>query len=97
MWPSILASIVFSCATYAMLGLYSTVHWQIMLNKGRPRNGDLLEHVYPVLTQLAWLRIIFAVLALTWAIWSFTGRPRSASIAALALAVFAAMTNLIIM
>ena len=79
-----------------MCYIYGIVHWKIMLNKDVPRNPELLRHVYPLLAQLFYLRIIFAVLAIVWAAWSFRGTPRWGSWVALVLAVFAAMTVFIV-
>lgn len=78
-----------------MLQLYSLVHWRIMFNNGKLSDPQILEPVYTVLTELAWLRLSFAVLAVIWAAWSFKGMPRWGSIIALIFAVFAVMTHLV--
>jgi len=78
-----------------MLHLYAVVHWNIMLDEGRPRDPELLQHVFAALNWLFCFRIVFAVLALLSAAWSFKGNPRWGSMVALAFAVFAAMTILV--
>ena len=80
-----------------MLGLYSYVHFHIMLDKGLPRDSELLKHVYPVLTELGLLRVAFGLLALAFAVWSFKGKPRWASVIVLGLAIFSVMQTFVIM
>lgn len=96
-WSRILASIAFSFATFVMLHLYGLVHWKIMLDKGKPRDEQLLQPVLQLLGVLGWLRVIFAVLALIWALWSFKGRPRLGAMIAFALAIGAILASMIIM
>ena len=95
-WSLVLASLLFSAATYEMLVLYGVVHWQIMFRVERdaPRPP---EAVFAVLGHLGWLRIIFALLAFIWAVWSFRSCPRWASLVALMLSIAALMTIGIIM
>lgn len=95
-WPTILASFIFSLSTYAMLCLYGLVHGKIMLDGGMPRKPEIKE-VYPLLTALGRLRIVFAILALIWAVWSLKGRPRWAGVVALAFAAFAVCTIFVMM
>lgn len=68
-----------------------------MMEKGRPRDPELLEYVYPVLAELGWLRSVFALLALVWAVLSFKGRPRWGAMIALSFAIAAVMNIFIIM
>lgn len=90
-WSALIASLVFSAATFEMLVLYGIVHWQIMfqpdLSSPRPP-----EAVFTVLAHLARLRLVFAVLAVIWAIWSFRGCPRGAALFALAVSLFAILS-----
>ena len=90
------ASLLFSAATFEMLVLYGIVHWQIMFRKTleAPRPP---EAVFLVLGHLAWLRIIFALLAFVWAVWSFRTCPRWVSLMALALSLGALMTIGVVM
>ena len=85
------ASLLFSVATYEMFVLYGIVHWQIMFRK-TPDASRPPEAVFVVLGHLGWLRIIFAILAFVWAIWSLRSSPRWAAIIALALSLGALMT-----
>ncbi|MHC4374577.1 MAG: hypothetical protein ACYSTO_10470, partial [Planctomycetota bacterium] len=75
-WSTIIASLIFSFSTYAMLSLYSIVHWKIMLHNGTPPDDTLKNHVYMLLDILMWLRIIFAVLAAVYAWLSFVQGPK---------------------
>ena len=74
-----------------MLVLYGIVHWEIMLRKtpDAPRPPDA---VFTVLGHLGWLRIIFALLAFIWAVWSFRTCPKWASLIALAVSLGALIT-----
>ena len=104
-WTYAIPSIVCTFTTFFMLSLYSQIHWNIMMkisinkimNEERPIDSELLNNIYPVLTELAILRVAFAVLALIWAIWSFKGRPRWGAMVALGFAICAVMTIFIIM
>lgn len=104
-WTYAVPSIVCTISTFFMLSLYSQVHWGIMMKisinkimkEERPIDSELLDSIYPVLTELGILRIAFAVLALVWAIWSFKGRPRLVALIALGFAICAVMTIFIIM
>ena len=94
-WPALLASVAFSVASHAMARLYAMVHWKIMFNNGVRREGEKVEAVYAVLSELGWLQLAFAGLAVIWAAWSFKGRPRLGAMIALILAVFTIMACLI--
>lgn len=61
-----------------------------------PREPKVTE-VYPLLTAIWRLRIIFAILALIWAAWSLKSRPRWAGVVALAFAAFAVCTIFVMM
>ena len=95
-WSLVFASLLFSAATYEMLVLYSIVHWEIMFrtNPNAPRPP---EAVFVVLGHLAYLHMIFALLAFVWAVWSFRSCPKWASFIALAVSLAALMTIAIIM
>ena len=54
-------------------------------------------YVYEVLRQLSYCRLAFAVLALVFALWSFRGTSRVASMVALAFAMIAVFTLFLIM
>jgi hypothetical protein len=90
-WSCVCASLLFSAATFEMLVLSGIVHWQIMFRMAvatpRPPEGVCL-----VLEHLGWLRIIFAVLAFVWSLWSFRSSPRWAAIIALVISLVALMT-----
>ena len=73
------------------------IHFNTMMKEGRPSDSELLNNVYPVLTELGLLRIAFAILALIWAVWSFKGRPRWGAMIALGFSICAVMTIFIIM
>lgn len=104
-WTYAVPSIVCTIATFFMLSLYSQIHWNIMMkisinrimNEEGPIDSELLDNIYPVLSELGILRVAFAVLALIWAIWSFKGRPRWAAMAALGFSICAVLTIFIIM
>ena len=104
-WTYAVPSIVCTISTFFMLSLYSQLHWNIMMKisinrimkEERPIDSELLDNIYPVLTELGLLRVAFAVLALIWAIWSFKGRPRWAAMVALGFAICAMLTIFIIM
>jgi len=74
-----------------MFVLYGIVHWQIMFRK-TPDAPRPPEAVFTVLGHLGLLRITFAMLALTFAIWSLRVSPRWVAIIALAISLGALMT-----
>jgi hypothetical protein len=79
-----------------MLQLYSTIHWTIMLDKtGFPSQKS--HEAVVILGELGWLRIGFSVLAMAWAVCAIRRQPRWAVLIAIGLAVFAVMTDLVIM
>ncbi|MDD4270068.1 MAG: hypothetical protein PHO07_16350 [Pirellulales bacterium] len=90
----VVASLVFSAATFEMLVLYGIVHWGIML-QNTPDAPAPPRAVFTVLGHLSILRLVFSTLALVWAIWSFREAPRWAARAALGLAVAALFSNAI--
>ena len=93
----VIASLAFSVATFEMLVLYGIVHWDIML-RWRLETPELPKAaVFTVLDHLGLLRLVFATLALVWAVWSFRGAPRWTSWIALGFAILALFTNGIIM
>jgi hypothetical protein len=94
-WSEVVASLVLSAATFEMLVLYGIVHWDIMFrwSSETPKPPDA---VFTVLNHLGALRLVFAVLAFVWAIWSFHGAPRWAAWLALGFAVVALCANAII-
>lgn len=104
-WTYAVPSIVCTISTFFMLSLYSQIHWNIMMKisinkimkEEGPIDSELLNNIYPVLTELGILRFAFALLALIWAIWSFKGRPRLVAMIALGFAICAVMTIFIIM
>jgi len=55
------------------------------------------DAVLTVLAHLGWLRVLFSVLALVWALWSFRACPKWAAITALVVSFVAMMTIGIIM
>jgi hypothetical protein len=95
-WSFVLASLLFSAATYEMLVLYGIVHWQIMF-RWDPTAPRPPEAVFVVLGHLARLRAAFAILAFVWAVWSFRACPRWASVIALIISLVALMTIAIVM
>lgn len=104
-WTYAVPSLVCTIATFFMLSLYSQIHWNIMMKisinrlmkEERLIDSELLDNIYPVLTELGILRVAFAVLALIWAIWSFKGRPRWAAMVALGFAIGAVLTIFVVM
>jgi hypothetical protein len=91
----VIASFVFSLATYEMLVLYGIVHWGIMF-RDTPDAPKPPEAVFTVLGHLSMLRLVFSVLAVVWGIWSFRGAPRWAAWAALGIAGLALFSNLVV-
>ena len=94
-WSLVIASLLFSMATYEMLRLYGVVHWRIMF-RPNPGASPPPEAVFDVLGELFWLRAIFAVLAFVWAVWSFRACPRWASSIALAFSLLSVMTIIVV-
>ena len=94
-WAALIASLVFSAASFEMLYLYGTVHWQIMI-PATMSGGHSPDAVFTVLSHLWCLQVAFAVLAVICAIWSFRGCPKWASVIALICAAAAVGTTLII-
>jgi hypothetical protein len=95
-WASIVASVVFSVATFEMLVLYGIVHWGIMFplaleSRTRP------EAVFTVLSHLTWLRLLLSICAVIWAVWAVRASRRWLSWTALAFAILALMTNAVMM
>ncbi len=95
-WSEVVASLVFSAMTFEMLVLYGIVHWDIMF-RWRPEAAQPPNAVFMVLGHLSSLRLVFAVLALVWAVWSFRRAPRLATWVAVGLALAALCTNVIVM
>jgi hypothetical protein len=95
-WSEVVASLVFSAATYEMLVLYSIVHWDIMF-RWTSKVPQPPQAVFTVLGHLSMLRLVFAALALVWAVWSFQKAPRWATWVALGAAVVALFSNAIVM
>jgi hypothetical protein len=103
-WSLVLASLLFSAATFEMGRLYSIIHWDIMWKLAmmkripaaeNPDVSQLPEGIFAAFSHLAYLRAIFALLAFVWAIWSFRTCPRWASFIALVFSLGALMTMLI--
>jgi hypothetical protein len=88
----VVASFIFSVATFEMLVVYGIVHWNIMF-RYTPDMSEPPEAVFTVLGHLSMLRLVFSVLALVWAVWSFRGAPRWAAWTALGFAVVALLSN----
>ena len=78
-----------------MFVLYGIVHWQIMFWTG-PGAERPPAAVFTVLGHLWWLRVVFAALAVIWAIWSFRGSPKWAATVALIVSLVALMTIILI-
>jgi glucan phosphoethanolaminetransferase (alkaline phosphatase superfamily) len=95
-WSLVCASLLFSATTFEMLMLYGIVHWQVMFQTD-PQSPRPPEAVFTVLVHLWYLRIIFALLALVWAIWSFRSCPKWASLIAVVVSLAALTTAGIIM
>jgi hypothetical protein len=95
-WSEVLASLVLSAATFEMLVLHGIVHWDIMF-RWRPEAPEQRDAVFTVLDHLSVLRLVFAVLALVWAIWSFRRAPRWAAWVAVGVSVIALGTNAVLM
>ena len=95
-WSLAIASLLFSAATFEMFVLYGIVHWQIMF-RTNPDAQRPPDAVFTVLDHLALLRVVFAVLALVWAVWSFRACPKWAAIIALVVSLVAVATIGIIM
>jgi hypothetical protein len=75
-----------------MLGLYAQLHWNVLMRPDKPIDDELLKQGCIVLSELHWLRLILAVLAIVTAVWSFRGRPLWSSVGATVLAVTAGRT-----
>jgi len=95
-WSTLIASLVFSAATFEMLVLYGIVHWQVMFRSGE-RTERTPDAVFTVLEHLWWLRLVFAILAVVWGIWSFGRCARWATTIALSTSLLALMTTAIMM
>ena len=95
-WSLVIASLLFSAATFEMLVLYGIVHWQIMFRADLPAERPPYA-VFTVLGHLFRLRVLFSVLALVWALWSFRACPKWAAITALVVSLVAMMTMAIVM
>lgn len=96
-WSIIIASLIFSFSAYTMLHLYSIVHWKIILNGGTPLEDKTKECAFMLLGTLMWLRLIFVVLAVIYAVLSYTQGLRLGSIIASIFAVLAILTIFIMM
>ena len=96
-WPIIAASLVFSFSAYAMVNLYSIVHWQIMLHNGTLPDERFRNHVYVLLNGLMCLRLTFAILAAVYAGLSFVQGPKVAAFIASFFATLALLTIFIVM
>jgi len=90
-WSRILASLLFSLAAFEMLALYSLVHWRIMFDREAYPDG-VSAAVCEVLSHLYALRIVFAVLAMVWAVWAYRARPHWEAAVVFALAVGALLS-----
>lgn len=95
-WSEVLASLVLSAATFEMLVLHGIVHWDILF-RWRPEAPEQREAVFTVLDHLGVLRLVFALLALVWAIWSFRRAPRWAAWVAIGVSIIALGTNAVVM
>ena len=95
-WSALAVSILFSAVALEMLNLYAIVHWQIMFAQW-PGVERPPQAVFTVLGHLWCLRIVFAALGVIWAILSFRGCPRWASIFALTFSIVTLATTMIVM
>lgn len=82
----VLASFLFSAATYAMFWLYSILHLDIMfrMTLDAQKRPDAVLTVLGILEQL---RAVFALLAFAAAVWSFRTSSRWVSTIAIAVSL----------
>ena len=92
-WPSAVASILFSLATYHFFSLYSFVHWRVLSSHYAELGPELRPQLFSVLHRLESYRLL-GFCAVIFLVLAFRGTPRWPAYVALPFALLALLSVL---
>ena len=92
-WPSAVASILFSLASYQFFSLYSFVHWRVLAFHYSVTPPELRTDLFSVLSRLESYRLL-GISAGLFLVLAFRGTPRWPAFVALPFALLALLSVL---